>query len=117
MTGEVELDDIVLDGCDHTIESGALRTEITQQLVRDLHVRRHLTKEVPAWQVLGRGVGISLRTAVDELPVRSAVLPAEIKVLELGLLIALLRVREESKCVRVSASKKVMRETQVPCRN
>jgi len=29
-TGEVELGDVVLDGCDHTNESEAVRTEISQ---------------------------------------------------------------------------------------
>jgi len=65
--------------------------DISQQLARDLYVRRRLTGNVSVsgW-LLRRRVGVSVSTTMSELPSRSTVLPAELEVLELGLLIALL---------------------------
>ena len=60
------------------------RTDVVQQLVRDLHI----------WRLDGGVSGrlwVSVRAAVSKLPSRSAVLPAELKVLELRSLVALLK--------------------------
>lgn len=92
MPGEVELNNAILDHCnrsDEPVKPGR-RTDMSQKLLRDLYVCRHLAANVTSW-LLHRWIVVSVRATMSDLPSRSAVLPAEIEVLELGLLIALLK--------------------------
>jgi len=98
--GEVGLNDAVLDlrrYSDESVEPGQ-RTDMSQQLASDLHVRCRLTGGISNW-FLRRRVGVSVRATVKELPGGSAVLPAEIEVLELWLLVALLKSRKHEESV------------------
>lgn len=46
--GEVELNHTIVNKCGHPGWLAERRTDLPQQLVRNLRVRRHLTKNVPS---------------------------------------------------------------------
>ena len=90
------------------------RTNLCHQLGWDLWVRQHLTGNVSGW-LLRRSIGSSVRAALSKLPSGSAVLPAELEVLELGLLVALLKHGKREGILETYDGKDKQR-AQVPCK-
>lgn len=90
------------------------RTDLRHQLGWDLWVRQHLTGDISGW-LLRRRIGSSVRATMSKLPSSSAVLPAELEVLELGLLVALLKYGKHEGILETNDGKYKWR-AQVPCK-